>query len=72
VEHAIVAVAAAALAVLIVLPLAFLFWGSVTDCYATLDDGTRVRIQADPAAALQIGERVAVALDMTTATVFTA
>ena len=30
VEHAVVAVAAAALAVLIVLPLAFLFWGSVT------------------------------------------
>lgn len=48
------------------------FLGNVTDCYATLDDGTRVRIQADPATTLQVGQRVAVELDMTTATVFSA
>jgi iron(III) transport system ATP-binding protein len=48
------------------------FLGNLTDCYVTLADGTRVRIQADPALTLPVGQRVAVALDTRTATVFTA
>jgi iron(III) transport system ATP-binding protein len=48
------------------------FLGNLTDCHVTLDDGTRVRIQADPATTLQVGQPVAVALDTRAATVFAA
>jgi hypothetical protein len=40
--------------------------------YVSLDDGTRVRVQADPGIALAVGQPVAVELDTRAATVFTA
>jgi iron(III) transport system ATP-binding protein len=46
------------------------FLGNLTDCHVTLADGTRVRIQADPALTLQVGQRVTVELDTRAATVF--
>jgi ABC-type Fe3+/spermidine/putrescine transport system ATPase subunit len=48
------------------------FLGNLTDCYVSLDDGTRVRVQADPGIALAVGQPVAVELDTRAATVFTA
>jgi len=46
------------------------FLGNLTDCYVTLDDGTRVRVQAEPGLALEIGQPVAVRFDADAASVF--
>jgi iron(III) transport system ATP-binding protein len=46
------------------------FLGNLTDCYVTLDDGTRVRVQADPGETLDVGQPVAVRIDSRAATVF--
>ena len=48
------------------------FLGNLVDCYAVMDDGTRVRIQADAGTTLEVGQRVAVELDTRAATVFAA
>jgi iron(III) transport system ATP-binding protein len=47
------------------------FLGNLTDCHVTLDDGTRVRVQADPRGALEVGQRVEVRFDTEAASVFT-
>jgi iron(III) transport system ATP-binding protein len=39
------------------------FLGNLTDCHVTLDDGTRVRVQADPGATFDVGQRVLVRVD---------
>jgi iron(III) transport system ATP-binding protein len=46
------------------------FLGNLTDCHVTLDDGTRVRVQAEPGAAFDVGQRVLVRLDGRACTVF--
>jgi iron(III) transport system ATP-binding protein len=46
------------------------FLGNLTDCHVTLDDGTRVRVQADAAAALEVGRRVLVRFDGQLCTIF--
>ena len=46
------------------------FLGNFTDAYVALDDGTRVRVQADPGEILEIGQPVAVRFDSTAATIF--
>jgi iron(III) transport system ATP-binding protein len=46
------------------------FLGNTVDCYATLDDGTRVRIQVEPDRALEVGQRVGVRFDTQAAIVF--
>jgi iron(III) transport system ATP-binding protein len=48
------------------------FLGNLTDCFVTLEDGTRLRVQADPAGALEVGQTVTVAFDPDAATVFEA
>jgi iron(III) transport system ATP-binding protein len=48
------------------------FLGNLTDCSVTLDDGTRVRVQADPAESLEVGQPVAVRFERQAATVFEA
>ena len=46
------------------------FLGNLTDCYVTLDDGTRVRVQADPGQTLAVGAAVSVRFDGGAASVF--
>jgi iron(III) transport system ATP-binding protein len=46
------------------------FLGNLTDCHVTLDDGTRVRVQAGPGEALEVGQRVHVKFDSQLCTVF--
>jgi ABC-type Fe3+/spermidine/putrescine transport system ATPase subunit len=46
------------------------FLGNLTDCHVTLADGTRVRVQAEPGAVYEVGERVVVRLDARSCTVF--
>jgi iron(III) transport system ATP-binding protein len=46
------------------------FLGNLTDCHVTLDDGTRIRVQADPRQALEVGQRVAVHLEGASSLVF--
>jgi iron(III) transport system ATP-binding protein len=46
------------------------FLGNLTDCHVTLDDGTRVRVQAEPGAVFDVGQRVLVRLDARACTVF--
>jgi prophage maintenance system killer protein len=46
------------------------FLGNLTDCYVTLADGTRVRVQADPGTTLEVGHAVAVSFDTRAASVF--
>ena len=46
------------------------FLGNLTDCHVTLDDGTRVRVQADASAALEVGQRVHVRIDSQLCTIF--
>jgi len=46
------------------------FLGNLTDCHVTLDDGTRVRVQAGPGEALEVGQRVHVRFDSQLCTVF--
>jgi iron(III) transport system ATP-binding protein len=48
------------------------FLGNLIDCQVTLDDGTRVRVQADPSASLQVGQAVRLAFDAQECTVFPA
>jgi len=48
------------------------FLGNLVDCYLVLDDGTRVRVQADPDAPLLIGQPLRVAFDPDACTVFDA
>ena len=48
------------------------FLGNLTDCYVTLDGGTRVRIQVDPGRALEVGQRVGVCFDTHATSVFSA
>jgi iron(III) transport system ATP-binding protein len=48
------------------------FLGNLIDCHLVLDDGTRVRVQADPDASLQIGQALRVAFDSHACTVFEA
>jgi ABC-type Fe3+/spermidine/putrescine transport system ATPase subunit len=48
------------------------FLGNVLDCQVTLDDGSRIRIQADPTQALEVGQRVAVHFDSQAISVFVA
>jgi hypothetical protein len=48
------------------------FLGNLTDCYVMLTDGTRVRVQADPGATLEVGHVIAVYFDTRTASVFEA
>ena len=47
------------------------FLGNLTDCHVTLDDGTRVRVQADARGLFEVGQRVDVAIDTEAASVFT-
>jgi iron(III) transport system ATP-binding protein len=46
------------------------FLGNVIDCHVTLDDGSRIRVQVDPAQTLEVGQRVAVRFDRQAASVF--
>ncbi len=46
------------------------FLGSALDCYVTLADGSRVRVQAHPAVTLEVGQPVALRFDGRAATVF--
>jgi len=46
------------------------FLGNLTDCHVTLDDGTRLRVQAAPGEALEVGQRVHVRFDTERCTVF--
>ena len=48
------------------------FLGNLTDCHVTLDDGTRVRVQAGPGDVLEVGQRVGVCFDSQATSVFTA
>jgi len=48
------------------------FLGNLIDCHVVLDDGTRVRVQADPAASLQVGQVLRLAFDAHACTVFEA
>jgi iron(III) transport system ATP-binding protein len=48
------------------------FLGNIVDCHVTLDDGTRVRVQVDPARTLEVGQRVGVRFDSRQSSVFTA
>jgi hypothetical protein len=46
------------------------FLGNLTDCYVTLDDGTRVRVQADPVQRLEVGQPVVLRFEDQAVTVF--
>jgi iron(III) transport system ATP-binding protein len=46
------------------------FLGNLTDCHVTLDDGTRIRVQADPREVLEVGQRVRVHLEGASSLVF--
>jgi len=46
------------------------FLGNLTDCHVALDDGTRVRVQADAGASLEPGQRVRVRFDSQLCTIF--
>jgi len=46
------------------------FLGNLTDCHVTLEDGTRVRVQAGPGETLEVGQRVHVKFDAQLCTVF--
>jgi ABC-type Fe3+/spermidine/putrescine transport system ATPase subunit len=48
------------------------FLGNLIDCQVVLDDGTRVRVQADPSASLQVGQAIRLAFDAQACTVFPA
>ena len=48
------------------------FLGNIVDCHATLDDGTRVRIQLDADATPEVGQRVALCFVPQAASVFAA
>jgi iron(III) transport system ATP-binding protein len=46
------------------------FLGNLTDCHVTLDDGTRIRVQADPGEVLEVGQPVRVHIDRQSTCVF--
>src|SRR5262249_45033918 len=46
------------------------FLGNLIDCHMVLDDGTRVRVQANPEASLQVGQALRVAFDPEACTAF--
>ena len=46
------------------------FLGNLTDCHVTLEDGTRVRVQADAGASLEVGQHVHVRFDSQLCTIF--
>src|SRR5262245_38134721 len=46
------------------------FLGNLLDCHVVLDDGTRVRVQADSGVSLQVGQTVRVLFDPPDCTVF--
>jgi iron(III) transport system ATP-binding protein len=46
------------------------FLGNLADCHVTLDDGTRVRVQADPARELAVGQPVRLAFEGPACSVF--
>ncbi len=46
------------------------FLGNLTDCYVTLDDGTRVRVQADSGQRLEVGQPVVLRFGDQAVTVF--
>jgi hypothetical protein len=46
------------------------FLGNLTDCFITLDDGTRVRVPAEAGTALEVGQRVGVRVDGHASSVF--
>ncbi len=48
------------------------FLGNLIDCHIVLEDGTRVRVQADPDASLQVGQALRIAFDPHACTVFEA
>jgi len=48
------------------------FLGNLIDCYATIDDGTRVRIQVDADAGVEVGQPVILHLDARAMTAFDA
>ena len=48
------------------------FLGNLIDCHMVLEDGTRVRVQADPEASLQVGQALRIAFDPHACTVFEA
>jgi hypothetical protein len=50
----------------------FTFLGNLIDCHVVLDDGTRVRVQADPSMSLQVGQALRLAFDAHACTVFPA
>ena len=47
-----------------------MFLGNIVDCHVTLDDGTRVRVQADPGVVLEVGQPVGVHFDSRSSSVF--
>jgi iron(III) transport system ATP-binding protein len=48
------------------------FLGNLIDCHVVLDDGTRVRVQADPGTSLQPGQTLKLMFDGETCTIFEA
>jgi ABC-type Fe3+/spermidine/putrescine transport system ATPase subunit len=48
------------------------FLGNLIDCHLVLEDGTRVRVQADPEAPLQVGQALRINFDPHACTVFEA
>jgi hypothetical protein len=46
------------------------FLGNLVDAHVALDDGTRVRVQADPDEAVDVGQRVRLAFDVRACTLF--
>ena len=48
------------------------FLGNLVDCHVVLDDGTRVRIQADPGSPLQVGQALRIGFDPRACIVFDA
>ena len=46
------------------------FLGNLIDCHITLDDGTRIRVQAEPGQTLGVGQRVGVHWDGASSLVF--
>jgi len=46
------------------------FLGNIIDCWVTLDDGTRVRVQVDSSQTLEVGQRVGVRFDSQQSSVF--
>jgi ABC-type Fe3+/spermidine/putrescine transport system ATPase subunit len=48
------------------------FLGNLTDCHVVLDDGSRVRVQLDPARVLEVGQALGLHFDADATSVFAA